>query len=338
MNCIAIIVVCQLLIGFAPTLRYASVQPATITQNLPRIALVGITRSNATTDIRSVESALAEALSRDSRVALVDQSIVRPALAGIGYDGSINLSKDEARKLGAAIGCDFFIVGKAETIPRSELENESHEEAYVGVMIVDGRTGGLAVFDFISKQASMREAAQQALMGSLDAHARGYVDQLVQIREQSTRSPGKGSYIAGAKAGELVEDIPEEGSPRASGFKPPQFINRVKPEYPTEAERADITATVEAMVVFRSNGEVGSIEITRWAGFGLEESSERAIHQLKFKPATRDGNPINVRAMIRYNFRRVNDSNSNGEQLAPKPPERVERDLREIFKPTYRRP
>ncbi|HSQ18969.1 MAG TPA: energy transducer TonB, partial [Blastocatellia bacterium] len=86
------------------------------------------------------------------------------------------------------------------------------------------------------------------------------------------------------------------------------------------------------------NGEVGGIEMIRWAGFGLDASSERAIRQLKFKPATRDGNPINVRAMIRYNFRRVSDGNSKPEQPAAKPPERVERDLREIFKPTYRRP
>lgn len=333
MNCIAIIVLSQVLIGFSPPLRLASEPPATIPQNLPRIALVGVTSSIAT-DSRSVESALAQALSRDSRVVLVDQSIVQPARAGIRYDGSINMSKDEARKLGAAIGCDFFIVGKAEIITRSELENESHEEAYVGVMVVDGRTGALAIFDFVSNKASLRDAAQQALLKSLDAHARGYVDQMVQIREQGTRSQPKMS----APDGGLVEDVPEEGSSRASGFTPPQFINRVKPEYPTAAEKADISATVEAMVVLRSNGEVGGIEITRWAGFGLDSSSEQAIRNLKFRPATRDGNPINVRAMIRYNFRRVSEANSKPEQPAAKPPERVERDLREIFKPAYRRP
>jgi hypothetical protein len=101
---------------------------------------------------------------------------------------------------------------------------------------------------------------------------------------------------------------------------------------------ADITATVEAMVVFRSNSEVGAIEITRWAGFGLDESSERAIRQLKFKPATRDGNPISVRAMIRYNFRRVTGPANKLEQPASKPPDKPERDLRELFKPTFRRP
>jgi hypothetical protein len=305
-------------------------------QLLLRVAIVGFAPATAANKPR--ELALAEALSRDGRVALIDPSIVQPALAGIGYDGSINMSKDEARKLGAAIGCDFFIVGKAEALTRSEHENESHEEAYTGVMIVDGRTGALTAFDFISNRASTRESALQALIKTLDARAAGYVDRMIQVRAQARTPQSRDSVSAGSTAGDLVEDVPGEGSPRSAGFKTPEFINRVKPEYAVEAEMADITATVEAMVVFRSNGEVGGIEITRWAGFGLDESSERAIRQLKFKPATRDGNAINVRAMIRYNFRRITEPASKLDQPASKPPDKPERDLRQLFKPTYRRP
>ena len=101
---------------------------------------------------------------------------------------------------------------------------------------------------------------------------------------------------------ERVEDIPDQASPSAAGFKPPEFLNRTKPEYTDAAERADVTATVEASVVFRSNGEVGDVQITRWAGFGLDESAEKAIRQLKFKPATR-GLTDTVRAIVQSNFR-----------------------------------
>jgi TonB family protein len=112
----------------------------------------------------------------------------------------------------------------------------------------------------------------------------------------------------------------------------------VKPDYTAEAELADITATVEAMVVFGSSGELGRVEIIRWAGFGLDEAAERAIRQLKFKPATRDGDPISVRAMIRYNFRRVPEPATNPQQPAAETPAKHERDLRKLFKPTFRRP
>ena len=52
---------------------------------------------------------------------------IKPALAGLGYDGSINMSRDDARRLGAAIGCDFFITGKRDAFTRSEAKQESHE-------------------------------------------------------------------------------------------------------------------------------------------------------------------------------------------------------------------
>jgi hypothetical protein len=303
-----------------------------------RVALPGFTQSKATPASRALDAAVSHAIGKDHRVTLVDPSIVQSALAGFGYDGSINMSKDEARKLASAIGCDFFIVGKAEAFTRSERANESHELAYAGITIVDGRTGGLTLFDFISSKASTREAAQQSLMQTLDERVTGYLDRMIQFREQAAMPQTRASSAGGAAAGDIIEDIPSEDSPRSAGFKPPEFLNRVRPDYTAEAELADITATVEAMVVFGSGGELGRVEIIRWAGFGLDDASERAIRQLKFKPATRDGNPISVRAMIRYNFRRVPEPVNKSEQPPAEAPAKPGRDLRELFKPTFRRP
>jgi len=305
-----------------------------------RVVVIGFVGAK-TNESHQIEAALTNALSRDTRVALIEQSLVQPALVGIGYDGSINMSKDEARRLGSAIGCDFFIIGKTEALTRSARENESHEEAYAGVMLVDARTGSLAAFDFISERGETREAALSGLVKTLSARASGCVDRIARvIGAHATKDsvPDAGRPHVDERGAEIIEDIPDEGSPRTVGFAPPEFLNRVKPEYTAEAEQADITAAVEAMVVFRLNGEVGRVEIIRWAGFGLEESAERAIRQLKFKPATRDGKPVSVRALIRYNFRRVREPSSKPESPAPKPPEKPERDLRQLMKPSYRRP
>lgn len=333
MNRAAIIVSVLLLAGYSLAHGAATKSPPATAQSSIRVAIVGFAGSRTGDDARQMEAALATSLSRDPRVALIDPSIVRSALAGIGYGGSINMRSNEARNLGGAIGCDFFILGKAEALTRSEHENESHEEAYAGVMIVDARTGALTLFDFVSNKAPTREAARQAVIKTLDARASSYADRIIQARAEALKPRSSGST-----AGDLTEDAPAEDSPRASGFKAPEFLNRVRPEYSTEAETADIMATVQAMVVFRANGEVGGIEITRWAGFGLDESSMRAIRQLKFNPATRDGNPISVRAMVRYNFRRITEPAGKLEEPASKPPGDPERDLRQIFKPTYRRP
>jgi TonB family protein len=213
------------------------------------------------------------------------------------------MTREEARRLGAAVGCDFFVTGKTETLARSEREGQSREEAYAGVMIVDGRGGALAIFDFHFEMGATRDAAQGALATALEARAAGYIQRMIDYTAARARTGRRDETSR-----EPVEDLPAQGSPQSEGFVAPQFLNRVKPEYTEEAGRADINATVEAKAVFRASGEVGEVEITRWAGFGLDQAAERAIRQLKFKPATRDGDAVSVRATVQYNFRRVNES------------------------------
>src|SRR5262245_57227648 len=149
-----------------------------------RIALVGLTRADA-----RIESAIAGALNQDSRVELIDPSMIKPALAGMRYDGSLNMSKDEARRLGAAIGCDFFIIGKSEALTRSEREKESHEVAYSGLMVVDARAGALATFDFVSEGAATREAAVKSLLATLASRMARHVDRLIEFRQAMSNAP-----------------------------------------------------------------------------------------------------------------------------------------------------
>jgi TonB family protein len=273
-----------------------------------RVAFVGLNRGASAGGSQSsqpveailVETSLADALALDPRATMIDGAQLRPALAGVGYDGSTNLSTEEARRVGSALGCDFFIIGKAETFARSESENQTHEETLVALMIVDGRGGRLAVFDLVAEKAATREASLRGAAKTVAARATIYVDRMAAFR--AARSS---IQTSSSPADDRVEDIPAEGSARSAGFSPPEFLNRVKPEYTVEADRAGVSATVEATAVFRRDGQVGAIEITRWAGYGLDESAERAIRELKFKPATRDGRAVSVRAVVRYNFRRV---------------------------------
>lgn len=259
-----------------------------------RVAVAGFAPVATGGETRGAERMLAEALSRSERVTILDRDAITVAIAG--YAVSINMSREEARRIGAAIGCDFFITGKAEAITRQAAE--PFGEALIGVMIVDGRSGQLASFDFIAEKAATTEAAMAGAMKTIAARAAGYIEEMIAFRSAREKIP--------PRSFERIEDISEEGSPQSKGFNPPEFLSRVKPLYTDEAERADISATVEASVVFRASGEVGQIEITRWAGFGLDESAMKAIRQLKFKPATRDGQAVSVRAMVKYNFRRVN--------------------------------
>lgn len=295
----------------------------------PRIAVIGFFHSvtGEAFDASPLNGSLETALRRDGRAVLIEHSLMKPALAGVGYDGSVNMSTDEARRLGSAIGCDFFIVGVIDAVTISEQARESHEEAVGGLMMVDGRTGALAAFDFIQEKAPSREAAVRQAKRALADRASGYISRMLEHRARLEEQAG------GRSDPEPVEEMPDDESP---GFTPPKFANRIKPEYTSEARRANAGGTVEAMAVFRVNGEVGDITVTRWVGFGLEESALRAIRGLKFEPARLDGRPVSVRALVRYNFRKLDFTDIK--EPAPQPESAPEPDLRNLFKRDTRRP
>jgi TonB family protein len=319
---------CIALLAVTVELSRAGASPEQSSTKALRVAVIGFV--GAPTSVYA--ATLRAALVTDGQATLIDSAQIQPALKGLGYKGSINLSVKEAQGIGAAIGCDFFIIGKTESSTRSDNANEAHEETFIGMMIVESQSGKLALFDFILKKAANVEASQKEALEALATNAPQYLKKLLAFRA------ARESFVAASS--ETVEDIPDTQSALAAGFKPPEFLNRVKPDYTDEAARADITATVEANVVFKADGEVGDVEIVRWAGFGLDEAAARAIRQLQFKPATRNHQAINARALIRYNFRRVSENEAKPKPKEPerKPEEKPERDLRKLFKPRFRIP
>jgi TonB family protein len=76
------------------------------------------------------------------------------------------------------------------------------------------------------------------------------------------------------------------------------------PEYPETAATAEAEATVDVLVELDEKGEVNRVEIARWAGFGLDEATIETVRQLHFFPAMRNGTPIPLRVLLRYNFRK----------------------------------
>ncbi|HEV8168399.1 MAG TPA: energy transducer TonB, partial [Pyrinomonadaceae bacterium] len=108
-----------------------------------------------------------------------------------------------------------------------------------------------------------------------------------------------------ASAEAVIEEAPEdEKAAEVQGLRTPRPYRRLRPEYPQSAARADAEATVDVVVDVGADGEVGEIQIVRWGGFGLDESTIATVRQLHFFPAMKNGTPIPMRVMLRYNFRK----------------------------------
>jgi TonB family protein len=234
----------------------------------------------------------------DARVklTLVDRGLGRSAAGGVGYRGSLNLTLREARDLGAAVGCDFFLTGDAQTLRRSPSERASYFESYASIFVVSARTGRLLLWERAAAEGATPERAEAALLEALDARAAARYLAAARAREEGGRDGRDETAV-------LVDFSSEEESAR-EGVREPAPFQRLRPAYPETAARAEAEATVDAIVEIDAAGAVVRVEVVRWAGFGLDDAVVDAVRRMHFRPAARDGEPVASRVLLRYNFRR----------------------------------
>ncbi|MDQ3743541.1 MAG: hypothetical protein M3444_04075, partial [Acidobacteriota bacterium] len=120
---------------------------------------------------RSVADKLSLALSSDAGLLLMDREESRAAARGAGYAGSLNMSLEEARDLGAAIGCDFYLTGDAQTLRRSPSAGPLYYEAYSSIFLVSARTGKLVLWERPHFEAASPEEAEKSLLRELNQRA-----------------------------------------------------------------------------------------------------------------------------------------------------------------------
>jgi TonB family protein len=75
------------------------------------------------------------------------------------------------------------------------------------------------------------------------------------------------------------------------------------PSYTDPARAAKLNGTALLDVVISANGETESATMVRGLPFGLNDKAIEAIRQWKFKPATRNGQPVPVMVVIEVTFR-----------------------------------
>jgi TonB family protein len=123
-----------------------------------------------------------------------------------------------------------------------------------------------------------------------------------------TRS-GNGTRAPVASAGFLSSlDVPK--TPTNAGKaaqptqieKPVEILQKPKPDYTEEARKARIEGEVLLRVLFTSSGESQIVDVVRGLGYGLNENAIRAAKQIRFKPAERDGRPIDSTAIVHIVF------------------------------------
>lgn len=81
-----------------------------------------------------------------------------------------------------------------------------------------------------------------------------------------------------------------------------QVISHPRPKYTPEAKQLKIQGEVVLQVRFSADGQVHVIRVVRGLGHGLDQEAIRAAEQTHFKPATRDGKPVDITTYYRIDF------------------------------------
>jgi TonB family protein len=268
----------------------------------PDAARVAVLDFGDSATARLAADELAAALrSNSAALSPLDRAQSRAAARGVGYKGSLNLSLEEARDLGAAVGCDFFFAGVADTVRRSPGgARPDYFESYASVFLVSSSTGRLVSWERLSATASTDAAAESELLKQLRARATSYASAI-----EKARAAERGAHrTLFDRDAPVVEEAPEEGSAAAKNFRAPLPYRRLHPDYTAEASLDAVEATVDALVELDEAGEVRGVEIVRWAGYRLDESVADTVRRMHFRPALRGGAPVATRVLLRYNFRK----------------------------------
>lgn len=83
---------------------------------------------------------------------------------------------------------------------------------------------------------------------------------------------------------------------------PAEITSKPNPVYTEEARKLHIEGEVLLEVVLEASGQLRVVRVVRGLGHGLDESAARAAEQIRFKPALRDGQPADSKAVLHIIF------------------------------------
>jgi TonB family protein len=84
---------------------------------------------------------------------------------------------------------------------------------------------------------------------------------------------------------------------------PPAIQFKVEPEYSEEARQARLEGTSLLSATVGADGTPRDLKTLRSLGLGLDEKAIAAVAKWRFRPATKNGEPIDTKTQIEVNFR-----------------------------------
>lgn len=119
-----------------------------------------------------------------------------------------------------------------------------------------------------------------------------------------TGQPGSHGTVA---RGSFGDNMYGSGSAPAARQQAPQttpivVLAKPLPTYTSEARQLKIQGDVTLEVRFEASGQVQVLRVISGLGHGLDEQAKLAAERIRFRPATRDGQPVDEVSIIHVTF------------------------------------
>lgn len=101
-------------------------------------------------------------------------------------------------------------------------------------------------------------------------------------------------------------DRPQDGidaEEKNPGYTAPEVVEPTLPRYPVSLQNARVSGSVTLFLVIDEEGVVRKADVFRSSHPLLANACLKVAPGWRFKPATRDGNPVAVRARITIPFK-----------------------------------
>lgn len=85
--------------------------------------------------------------------------------------------------------------------------------------------------------------------------------------------------------------------------KAPVIVNRPDPKYTEPARQGRVSGIVVVEAIIDKNGNVDEVKVVKGLPMGLSEQAVAAVRQWKFKPGTRNGQPVATIFNLTVNFK-----------------------------------
>ena len=97
----------------------------------------------------------------------------------------------------------------------------------------------------------------------------------------------------------------KNGNENKGELSAPVATQKVDPAYPMELMRRNVHGTVTLYAVIRNDGSVTDVRVLRGVDDSLDEFARAALSRWRFRPATKNGSPVALEAVIMIPFRPV---------------------------------